>query len=176
MSFFGSTPNANQSMFGSTMGSTMGTGMGSSMGSSLGGNTGLFGAANTGSAFGATAGINLGANLGANNPNKDFEVTSPPEDSISGLAFSPAALQQNFLVSGSWDNQIRCWEVSQGSGGSWQTIPKAQQSHTGPVLDVRFSDVSFVAFVSKCNAVINLFIIYLFRTEPKFSLPPVIRR
>ena len=139
MSFFNSTPGSSQtSLFGSTMGST-----------TLGGGTSLFGQPNTGpSAFGATnpLGTNIGTATtftGQHNPNKDVEITSPPDDSISGLAFSPPALQQNFLVSGSWDNQIRCWEVT-GSVGAWQTIPKAQQSHSGPVLDVRFSDVSFV--------------------------------
>lgn len=78
---------------------------------------------------------------GAHNPNKDIEVSSSPDDSIAGLAFSPPTLSQNFLVSGSWDNQIRCWEVV-GATNAWQTIPKAQQAHAGPVLDVRFSDVS----------------------------------
>lgn len=40
------------------------------------------------------------------NPNKDFEVTQPPDDTVSALAFSPAALQQNFLIAGSWDNTV----------------------------------------------------------------------
>ena len=34
--------------------------------------------------------------------------------------------------------QVRCWEVQQ----SGQTLPKAQQTHTGPVMDVAWSDVS----------------------------------
>lgn len=34
--------------------------------------------------------------------------------------------------------QVRCWEV-QDNG---QTVPKAQQMHTGPVLDACWSDVS----------------------------------
>lgn len=33
--------------------------------------------------------------------------------------------------------QVRCWEV-QDNG---QTVPKAQQMHTGPVLDTCWSDV-----------------------------------
>lgn len=33
--------------------------------------------------------------------------------------------------------QVRCWEV-QDNG---QTVPKAQQMHTGPVLDVCWSEV-----------------------------------
>jgi len=37
--------------------------------------------------------------------------------------------------------QVRCWEVQQ----SGTVIPKAQQTHTGPVLDVSWSDVSSVA-------------------------------
>lgn len=40
------------------------------------------------------------------NPNKDFEVTQPPDDTISSLEFSPATLQQNFLIAGSWDNSV----------------------------------------------------------------------
>lgn len=118
-------------MFGSSLGT---------MGSSIGSNS-LFGNPPATSAFGNTAVVG-----GGHNPNKDIEVNSPPDDSISGLAFSPPALQQNFLVSGSWDNQIRCWEVT-GGVGAWQTIPKAQQSHSGAVLDVRFSDVSTILLV-----------------------------
>lgn len=34
------------------------------------------------------------------NPMKDFEVSACPEDSISSLEFSPATLQQNFLIAG----------------------------------------------------------------------------
>jgi len=41
------------------------------------------------------------------NPNKDFEVTQPPDDTISAMAFSPATMQQNFLIAGSWDNSVR---------------------------------------------------------------------
>lgn len=36
--------------------------------------------------------------------------------------------------------QVRCWEV-QDNG---QTVPKAQQMHTGPVLDACWSDVGFI--------------------------------
>jgi mRNA export factor len=40
------------------------------------------------------------------NPNKDFEVTQPPDDTVSVLEFSPATMQQNFLIAGSWDNSV----------------------------------------------------------------------
>ena len=45
-------------------------------------------------------------NTGSSNPTKDFEVTSPPEDSISSLEFSPGTLSSTFLVAGSWDNNV----------------------------------------------------------------------
>ena len=34
------------------------------------------------------------------NPNKDYEIENPADDSISSLAFSPASIQANYLVSG----------------------------------------------------------------------------
>lgn len=70
------------------------------------------------------------------NPMKDFEVVQLPEDSISSLAFSPSTLPQNFLVAGSWDNNVRCWEIEQNG----TSIPKSMQSCGGPVLDVAWSD------------------------------------
>ena len=72
------------------------------------------------------------------NAMQDFEVVSPPDDSVSSLAFSPASIQQNFLVAGSWDCNVRCWEVEQ----SGKTVPKSMQSMAAPVLAVCWSDVS----------------------------------
>jgi mRNA export factor len=61
------------------------------------------------------------------NVNKDIEVISPPEDSISALKFSPnTAMGKNFLLAGSWDNSVRCWEVAD----TGSTIPKAMKSMT----------------------------------------------
>ena len=42
---------------------------------------------------------------------------------------------QTFLVAGSWDHNVRCWQIEQNG----QTIPKAQQTAGGPVLDVCWS-------------------------------------
>ena len=78
------------------------------------------------------------------NPNKDSEIVSPPEESVSALVFSPSALPQNYLIAGSWDNQVRCWEVQQQPNKTWISIPKAQQSHQGPVLDAAWSGVSIL--------------------------------
>ena len=57
----------------------------------------------------------------------DIEVPNAATDGISCVEWSPVA---NFVVAGSWDNQIRCWEV-QANGAS---VPKAATSHDGPVL------------------------------------------
>jgi len=40
------------------------------------------------------------------NPMKDVEVPSPPDDSVSVLAFSPGTLPTTFLAAGSWDNNV----------------------------------------------------------------------
>ncbi|XP_029077326.1 mRNA export factor isoform X1 [Monodon monoceros] len=105
----------------------------------------LFGAA---SGFG-TGGASMFGSAAADNhnPMKDIEVTSSPDDSIGCLSFSPPALPGNFLIAGSWANDVRCWEV-QDSG---QTIPKAQQMHTGPVLDVCWSDDGSKVFTASCD-------------------------
>ncbi|KAB1262858.1 mRNA export factor [Camelus dromedarius] len=106
------------------------------------------------SLFGTTSGFGTGGSsmFGStttdnHNPMKDIEVTSSPDDSIGCLSFSPPTLPGNFLIAGSWANDVRCWEV-QDSG---QTIPKAQQMHTGPVLDVCWSDDGSKVFTASCD-------------------------
>lgn len=37
-------------------------------------------------------------------PQSDYELVSPPSDSISSVSFSPKA---NFLAATSWDNQVK---------------------------------------------------------------------
>ncbi|CAJ0968850.1 unnamed protein product, partial [Ranitomeya imitator] len=106
---------------------------------SLFSSTGGFGTGGAGM-FGTTTTDN-------HNPMKDIEVTSPPDDSIACLSFSPPTLPGNFLIAGSWANDVRCWEV-QDNG---QTIPKAQQMHTGPVLDVCWSDDGSKVFTASCD-------------------------
>ena len=87
----------------------------------------MFGQSSFGSSgFGgaSTGGISLG--LGNHpNPMKDAEVTNPPDDSISCLRFSPPSIPNtSFLIAGSWDNNVRCWEI-QSNG---QSVPKSMQS------------------------------------------------
>ncbi|KAL2349086.1 hypothetical protein Fmac_003086 [Flemingia macrophylla] len=66
------------------------------------------------------------------NPNKSYEVAQPPSDSISSLSFSPKA---NFLVATSWDNQVRCWEITR-NGTVVNSTPKASISHDQPVMSL----------------------------------------
>ena len=87
----------------------------------------MFGQSSFGSSgFGgaSTGGISLG--LGNHpNPMKDAEVTNPPDDSVSCLRFSPPSIPNtSFLIAGSWDNNVRCWEI-QSNGTS---VPKSMQS------------------------------------------------
>ncbi|EJD06999.1 WD40 repeat-like protein [Fomitiporia mediterranea MF3/22] len=65
----------------------------------------------------------------ANEP-KDVEVSDPPSDSISSLAFSTAG---EYLAVGSWNNEVRIYEVNPQGG---QTQGKAMYTHQGPVLGV----------------------------------------
>lgn len=102
----------------------------------------MFGAQTMGAtnAFGAPTQVTSNPN-----PMKDFEVTSPPDDTVSAMEFSPSTLQQNFLIAGSWDSSVRCWEVEP----TGKTVPKQMKTMGGPVLDVCWADV----------CVINTFII-----------------
>eukprot|EP01120_Amphizonella_sp_Union-15-10_P007288 TRINITY_DN2443_c0_g1_i1.p1 TRINITY_DN2443_c0_g1~~TRINITY_DN2443_c0_g1_i1.p1 ORF type:complete len:353 (-),score=47.91 TRINITY_DN2443_c0_g1_i1:113-1171(-) len=85
------------------------------------------------------------------NPNKDTEVTPPPNDGISSLSWSPKA---NFLVSGSWDNQIRCWEVQRGGYGPTTTFtsqPKAAIDLGAPILTTTWSNDGTKVFAGCCD-------------------------
>ncbi|XP_006811104.1 LOW QUALITY PROTEIN: mRNA export factor-like [Saccoglossus kowalevskii] len=105
----------------------------------------LFG--NTGGGFGTSSSV-FGQTASADhNPMKDIEVASPPDDSISCLEFSPMSIPSTFLIAGSWANDVRCWEI-QTTG---QTIPKAQQTHTGPVLDVCWHDDGTKVFTASTD-------------------------
>ncbi|XLU49682.1 hypothetical protein S245_044496, partial [Arachis hypogaea] len=74
-------------------------------------------------------------------------VTQPPGDSISSLCFSPRA---NFVVTTSWDNQVRCWEVSR-NGTVINSTPKASTSHDQPVLCSTWKDDGTPVFSGGCD-------------------------
>ncbi|TFK75084.1 WD40 repeat-like protein [Pluteus cervinus] len=74
------------------------------------------------------------ASATSNTADKDVEVSNPPDDSISSLAFSP---QADYLAVGSWDNSVRLYAVAPGTG---QTQGKAMYQHQGPALSVCWSN------------------------------------
>lgn len=84
----------------------------------------------------------------------DFEVALPPDDSVSALEFSPSTLQvpKNFLIAGSWDNSVRCWEVEQNG----TTILKSKKTMGGPVLDVCWNDDGTKVFVASTDKQVQL--------------------
>ena len=71
------------------------------------------------------------------NPQNDYTIGETINDGIQDLAWSPTS---NVLVSGSWDNYVRCWEVQQ-QGTQFNAVAKAQIAHDGPVLCTAFSGV-----------------------------------
>lgn len=66
----------------------------------------------------------------------DVALNSPPEDTISDLAFSSAP-QSNILAVASWDKKVRIYEIS----ASGQSEGKHLYEHDGPVLSCDFSKV-----------------------------------
>lgn len=62
----------------------------------------------------------------------DVELTQPPEDSVSDLAFSSKA---DLLAVSSWDKKVRIYEISQ----TGQSQGKAMYEHEAPVLSVVWS-------------------------------------
>ncbi|EME26257.1 hypothetical protein Gasu_61000 isoform 2 [Galdieria sulphuraria] len=92
------------------------------------------------SAAGVTAGIH--------NPNNDKLVNQSPNDTVSSIAFSPKALApNNFIVAGSWDNEVRLWQI-QASG---DTSPIGMIQHEAPVLDVAWSADGMTIFSVGCE-------------------------
>ena len=66
----------------------------------------------------------------------DVELTQPPEDSVSDLAFSSKA---DLLAVSSWDKKVRIYEIS----STGQSQGKAMYEHEAPVLSVIWSKVNW---------------------------------
>ncbi|ETN42780.1 uncharacterized protein HMPREF1541_01938 [Cyphellophora europaea CBS 101466] len=66
-------------------------------------------------------------------PSKDIALTSPPEDSISDLSFSPAG---DFLAVASWDKKVRIYQVSEQG----QSEGKAAIDFEAPALSCAWSE------------------------------------
>lgn len=87
--------------------------------------SGLFG-----SAASSAAGNNTLGDI-----SKDVTLTSPPEDGISDVAFSP---QSDHLAVASWDKKVRIYEID----ASGQSQGKAMLEHEAPVLSCCWSKVT----------------------------------
>jgi len=81
------------------------------------------------------------------NPNRDHEVPQPPSDGISCLAWSS---KNNYLIAGSWDSQVRCWEV-QSSYSGITSMPKAAAPHEAPVLCTSWKGDGTQVFSGGCD-------------------------
>eukprot|EP01088_Endostelium_zonatum_P017977 TRINITY_DN557_c3_g1_i2.p1 TRINITY_DN557_c3_g1~~TRINITY_DN557_c3_g1_i2.p1 ORF type:complete len:349 (-),score=80.02 TRINITY_DN557_c3_g1_i2:215-1261(-) len=64
-----------------------------------------------------------------NNNNNGIQVSSPPNDSISGLSWSPRA---NHLACSSWDGEVRVWDID----GQGRSNPIKLETYTVPVLSL----------------------------------------
>jgi len=78
------------------------------------------------------------------NPNNDAEIPNAATDGISCLTWSPVA---NYLAAGSWDNQLRVWEVQ--SNGS--AVPKTAVGHDAPILSAAWSSDGARMFTGSCD-------------------------
>ncbi|GAB0490944.1 hypothetical protein MMPV_002185 [Pyropia vietnamensis] len=109
------------------------------------------------SAFGAAAPASL------TNPNNDVMVSEPPNDGISSVALSPAALApKNYLVAGTWDNEVRCYEI----GPNGATTPVGLIKHAGPVLDVAWSPDGQTIVSASCDKTANMWSVATQQSQP----------
>lgn len=90
--------------------------------------------------------MSFGAPIAAatHNPNNDAEVQNAATDGISCLQWSPVS---NHLAAGSWDNQVRIWEVQ--SNGS--AVPKTSIGHDAPILCAAWSNDGARMFTGSCD-------------------------
>ena len=76
---------------------------------------------------------------------KDVDITAPPNDSVACLAWSPVA---HHLVSCSWDNEVRVWEVQPMTGASQ---PKLATQAEAPPLSACFSPSGDSVYYGGCD-------------------------
>ncbi|KAL9109452.1 MAG: hypothetical protein Q9227_005960 [Pyrenula ochraceoflavens] len=84
------------------------------------------------SLFGAAGSSSTAQASSAGDISKDIAINTPPEDSISGLAWHPTA---DVLAVSSWDSKVRIYEVAENG----QSQGKALITHGKPVLCTDFS-------------------------------------
>lgn len=82
----------------------------------------------------------------------DYDLPSPPDDSVSELRWSPTA---NILAVGSWDGGVRAYEVQQ-QGSSFQAAPKAMIKHDKPVLSIGWSADGSTVFSGSADKTVKM--------------------
>uniref|UniRef100_A0A1B0FI12 mRNA export protein n=1 Tax=Glossina morsitans morsitans TaxID=37546 RepID=A0A1B0FI12_GLOMM len=106
------------------------------------------------------------SSLGSTSTNRmnDFEVVAPPEDFVSALEFSPATVQQNFLIAGSWDSRVCCWQLQTSKckqlhplmTGSWDKTLKFWDARSpNPMLAINLPEGCYCADVDYPMAVVD---------------------
>ncbi|KAI0980078.1 hypothetical protein GJ496_000544 [Pomphorhynchus laevis] len=87
-------------------------------------------------------------------------VQGAPDDTVSSLNFSPAALKEGcFLISTSWAGDVRCWQVDLNTG---DTFAKAHKQHSAagtavlPILDSCWSSDGLQVFTAGCDNAVRM--------------------
>ncbi|EFA75172.1 WD40 repeat-containing protein [Heterostelium album PN500] len=73
-----------------------------------------------------------------------IEVANPPSDGITSLKFSS---KNNYLTAGSWDKQLRVWEVTNQP----QAAMKAMINYEAPILCTDWSPDCFKIYAGGCD-------------------------
>ncbi|GJX80726.1 protein RAE1 [Tanacetum coccineum] len=89
---------------------------------------------------------------GNTNPNKSAEIVHPPCDGVSNLSFRPKA---NPLIATSWDNQIKCWEITK-NGTSVSSVARESIAHDQPILSSAWKDDGLTVFNGGCDKQVNI--------------------
>ncbi|CAG0914771.1 unnamed protein product [Notodromas monacha] len=93
----------------------------------------------------------LGSGGVKQNASNIIEVSSPPDDTISSMEFSPSSVPTTFLAAGCWDSNVRLWEVQK----SGVTVPKDMKNSGAPILDVCWSDDGTKVFTASCDKTVK---------------------
>ncbi|GJT36584.1 RAE1-like protein [Tanacetum coccineum] len=86
------------------------------------------------------------------NPNKSAEIVHPSSVGVSSLCFRPKA---NPLIATSWDNQIRCWEVTK-NGTSVSSVARKSIAHDQPILSSAWKDDGLTVFSGGCDKQVKI--------------------
>ncbi|KAJ2412219.1 RNA export factor gle2 [Coemansia sp. RSA 2530] len=72
----------------------------------------------------------------------DVEISQPPTDTISEIAFSPKA---NFLAASSWDNEVRIWEIQNNGTSDGTKVASGGADKAGRMFDISTGQTTQIA-------------------------------